>query len=221
MIRRAWHALTSKVAARCARICARRPPDFVVGGMDNPYLLRWYVTPWRRWFLDPATGKTREGLTGWRRWAAAVTSRLPNLYLHVFLRPDDDRALHDHPWAWVSWLLSGTYIEHTIGAGGIRHQRTRQAGSLRAAFARGAHRVDLQALPVDGPYPRGLHFAVFAVLDCGLISHLHHRPAMTLFLTGIRTRNWGFHCPEAGWVPWEKFTDPATAGSTVGRGCDQ
>lgn len=238
MIRRAWHTLTSKVAARCARICARRPPDFIVGGRDNPYLLRWYLTPWRWWFLDPATGKTRKGLTGWRRWAAAVTSRLPNLYLHVFLRPDDARALHDHPWAWVSWLLSGTYIEHTIAAGGIRHQRQRWPGSVRCAFARGAHRVDLRPLStrtidygvdveVRVMSPREILTAQWAWLTaraCGW--HTPDRPlecipAMTLFLTGFRTRRWGFHCPEAGWVPWEAFTDPATAGSTVGRGCDQ
>lgn len=236
MIRRAWLSLTRRVAAHCTRICLRRPPDFVVGGMADPYLLRWYLTPWRHWFLDPSTGKTRKGLTGWRRWAAAVTSRLPNLYLHLFLRPDDDRALHDHPWAWVSWLLSGTYVEHTIAAGGIRCQRRRWPGSVRCAFAKTAHRVDLIPEP---KYAANLRAGCLTLWPTRLWASLRayeatwdtagrppgyrlaFSPAMTLFLTGFRTRGWGFHCPDAGWVPWEDFTDPATAGSTVGRGCDQ
>ncbi|WP_287865143.1 hypothetical protein [Achromobacter sp.] len=48
----------------------RRPPDFVIGDAADPYLRR-----------------------GW------IISRNPvfNLYLHQFLRSDDDRALHDHP----------------------------------------------------------------------------------------------------------------------------
>ena len=62
-----------------------RPPDFVVGGEDNPYLLRWrlFRLPWL------------------------------NLYLHEFRRDDEDRALHDHPWWFFSLILSGGYSEIT------------------------------------------------------------------------------------------------------------
>lgn len=41
--------------------------------------------------------------------------------------------------------------------------------------------------------------------------------AWTLFITGPRVREWGFHCPR-GWVHWTDFTD--ATGDRVGRGCD-
>jgi hypothetical protein len=63
-----------------------REPDCVIGPPDNPYLRRWWLIPRNRWF---------------------------NLYLHNILRDDDDRALHDHPWANLSILLRGAYREVT------------------------------------------------------------------------------------------------------------
>lgn len=45
------------------------PCDFTIGGHERPYLLRWFIIPRNRFF---------------------------NIYLHKFLRSDDDRALLDH-----------------------------------------------------------------------------------------------------------------------------
>lgn len=64
----------------------RRDPDFVIGPVDNPYLRRWWIVP---------------------------RNELCNVYLHEVLRSDDDRALHDHPWANTSMIVSGGYHEHT------------------------------------------------------------------------------------------------------------
>lgn len=44
-------------------------------------------------------------------------------------------------------------------------------------------------------------------------------PAETLFITGPRIREWGFHCPK-GWVDWRSFVDPASPGQP-GRGCGE
>lgn len=44
-------------------------------------------------------------------------------------------------------------------------------------------------------------------------------PAWTLFITGPRFREWGFHCPH-GWVPWAKFVSPDNQHQR-GKGCDQ
>ena len=68
-----------------ARI-SRRPPDLVIGSGERPYLRRWFLVP---------------------------HNRLCNVYLHQFLRSDDDRALHTHPWVNLSLLLRGSYREHT------------------------------------------------------------------------------------------------------------
>ena len=143
----------------------QRPADFVIGGADRPYLIRWYVIPRNPIF---------------------------NIYLHRFLRSDDDRALHDHPWTSLSILLAGSYIEHTISAGGIEVRTRRTAGDWKLRlFGSLAHRLELD---------RG---------EC-----------WTLFITGPRYRAWGFHCPKIGWVPWQKFTASNRPGE-VGAGCDQ
>ncbi len=42
-------------------------------------------------------------------------------------------------------------------------------------------------------------------------------PVWTLFVTGRREREWGFHCPN-GWVHWENFVNPNNPGE-VGPGC--
>jgi hypothetical protein len=177
------------------RFAAQRPPNFVVGetNPDGPYLLRWYVTPWRGWFQ----GIAKEALNAWQRVIVAVTRRcLPNLYLHKFMRDDDDRALHDHPsWA-ISYIGRGGYFEHTIADGGIHHRRFYGPGSLRFMRVTHTHRIELMRDADGDPIP-----------------------CWTLFLFGPTIRDWGFHCPERGWVPWQEFTADGKPGE-VGKGCD-
>ncbi|WP_081630737.1 hypothetical protein [Thioalkalivibrio sp. ALE16] len=43
-------------------------------------------------------------------------------------------------------------------------------------------------------------------------------PVLSLFITGPKVREWGFHCPN-GWRHWKEFTAPDDSGK-VGRGCD-
>lgn len=138
------------------RIADRRPPDFIVGGKEDPYLMRWWVIPRNRFF---------------------------NVYLHHFMRSDDDRALHDHPWWNLSILLRGEYTEHTIAAGGVNQAVIRRAGQFKFRGAKSAHRIEL-----------------------------HNGPCWTLFLTGPTLRTWGFHCPR-GWRPWKEFVSDRDNGS--------
>lgn len=60
-------------------------PDEIVHNKNGDYLHRWFIQ------------KDRER---------------GNVYLHRFLGDDDDRALHDHPWDSVSYVLEGEYLEH-------------------------------------------------------------------------------------------------------------
>lgn len=140
----------------------KREPDFVIGGKDNPYLLRWWIIPRNRFF---------------------------NIYLHKFLRDDDDRALHDHPYVSCSIILKGGYIEHMP-----YDIHTRKQGQIIFRRAKQAHRIQL------------------------LRTGDHVLPAWSLFITGPRIREWGFHCPN-GWVHWKVFTASDDKGA-VGRGCD-
>lgn len=42
-----------------------------------------------------------------------VRTRFIGVYLHRWLRSDHDRAAHDHPWDFLTFLLSSGYWEHT------------------------------------------------------------------------------------------------------------
>ena len=119
------------------RIEQARAPDFIIGGKDNPYMKRWWVIPRNRWF---------------------------NIYLHKFLRSDDDRALHDHPWWNASYLLKGEYVEHQIRAGGVHVATRYRAGQVKFRRAIAAHRIEID------------------------------QPCWSLFITGPIIREWGFHC---------------------------
>lgn len=142
----------------------KRPADFIIGGAETPYLYRWWLIPRNPVF---------------------------NIYLHRIVRSDEDRALHDHPWWNLSVILKGSYIEHTIAAGGINRRRLRSAGAVKFRLGKAAHRLELVGT------------------EC-----------WTLFITGPRFRAWGFHCPDTGWVHWQKFTASDDNGA-VGRGCNQ
>lgn len=143
-----------------------REPDFTVGEGDTPYLRRWWVIPRNRRF---------------------------NLYLHHFMRSDDDRALHDHPWWNVSILLRGRYIEHFPD--GTR--RVRRAGRVYGPRkATDAHRIELFRDPTTG----------------------QEIPVWTLFITGPVRRMWGFHCPN-GWRHWREYVQQVPGGNKTGKGC--
>jgi hypothetical protein len=153
-----------------------RKPDFVIGGQDAPYLRRHWLIPRNRFF---------------------------NVYVHEFLRSDDDRALHDHPWAFnASWLIDGEYIEHTINAGGVGVATERKAGDWKFRWGPAPHRVELRT-----EVESGQGWSVGFPLTC-----------WTVFITGPVIRVWGFHCPKR-WVPWKDFVDSRDAGA-VGKGCD-
>jgi hypothetical protein len=152
-----------------------RPCAVAIGGREQPYLERWFVIPRNRFF---------------------------NIYLHVVRRSDDDRALHDHPWWNMSWLLKGHYIEHTIAKGGVHYQERFEAGDKKFRLATAAHRLELDQNCWQGD---------IEVLPC-----------KSLFITGPKLRDWGFHCIR-GWVHWKQFTAFNTSGdsSVVGPGCGE
>ena len=163
-----------RLHARLTRtVIQHRHPDFAIGGENSPYLLRWYLIP---------------------------RNRFLNVYLHVFLRGDDDRALHDHPWWSASLTLDGAASEvywhegrSPIDGLATIAWRPVRVGDVVLRSACFAHRIVL-----DGP-----------------------APYTTLFITGPRVRAWGFWC-QRGWRHWKVFTGYADTGDStkIGRGCE-
>ena len=76
-----------------------------------------------------------------RRWMLVPWNRRLNVYLHRFMRDDDDRALHDHPADNVSILLKGSYREHTPDGVLVR-----SAPQVIFRKAEAQHRIEL----IDG-----------------------------------------------------------------------
>jgi hypothetical protein len=107
---------------------ASRAPDFVIG--EN-YLLRWWVIP---------------------------RNDFSNVYLHEFRRSDDDRAMHDHPWASTSVLIDGCYIEHTPEGRFVRNE-----GDVVSRAANAVHRIEL----LPGQYATSLFFTGPKVREWG------------------------------------------------------
>lgn len=163
-------------------------PHQIIGGDEHPYLRRWYVIP---------------------------RNPLLNVYVHQFLRSDDDRALHDHPWWFVSLMLRGKYDEITESG-----MKRRRAGSIAYRPAEWRHRVHLLSTLVEtgrddrrphGPLIRGWRTT--------------ETPCWTLIVTGRRRRMWGFWCKTKleslsglvghtvtsttadRFIPWEEFGD--------------
>lgn len=160
-------------------VADKRPPDFVIGSPEQPYMRRWWLIQRNRWL---------------------------NIYLHHIMRSDDDRAHHDHPWMNLSIILQGRYIEHTISADGVEHRVERPAGTWKFRMPSASHRLELAR---DQSFWDELS-------GCPISDDLE--TCWTLFITGPRVREWGFHCPK-GWRNWRLFCAPHNPGE-VGRGCE-
>ncbi len=110
------------------------------------YLLRWFVIPRNRFF---------------------------NIYLHCFLRSDEDFALHDHPWYNISIVLLERYFEHTP-----RGKFLRKPGSIVFRKGTSRHRIELPIINGGMSY------------------------CWSLFITGPRYREWGFWLEGKNFVSW-------------------
>ena len=168
--------MTGWLGARLAALKWWRPLE--IGGSADPYLRRWFVLP---------------------------RNRLANIYLHQFLRDDDDRALHDHPWPNLSLVLSRAGYREVVFA------RAPQHGAALPETAVLARR----RWQVVGRRPKAAHRIVLQRDATG-----RPVPCWSLFLTGARLRDWGFWCPSGRWVHWRAFT-AGPRGEVVGAGCGE
>lgn len=181
-------------------VMASRQPDFEIGPEGDRYMLRWHLTPWST-FDRRVLPKT---------WREGFKRKLPSIYAHKFLHDDEDRALHDHPWASCSFLLKGNYwevmfyplaperIAQYVDAGKARPtvKIFRAEGTMTFRGAEEAHRIVLER-GADRETPKQV---------------------VSLFITGFRVRDWGFICPK-GFRHWKTFVGDRDRGS-VGRGCE-
>lgn len=152
-------------------IIASRTYDFSIGDPENPV--------WRRWFVFPR-------------------NTFGNIYIHHWLRNDDDRALHDHPWHSLAIHVGGQMVDvyapsGTNPADKANHMRRLiRVGDITLRGPLAAHRVEM----------------------------MHGKPSISVFCRGPDLRNWGFWCPK-GWRPWQEYASNTSATSRIGVGCGE
>jgi hypothetical protein len=136
------------------RVAARLPLKIIEGVNGDVFLERYVVAD-----LGPSRGR---------------------LYLHRFVRGDEDRELHNHPWHGLSLILVGGYREERkvwTPEGERVAVFARRPGTLNPIAPHTFHRVEL----FDGP-------------------------CWTLFATGPVVQSWGFWSRATGaFTPWRAF----------------
>src|SRR6185503_1346680 len=112
---------------------------YVIGPADDPYMIRFAIVK------SPSFG----------------------LCVHKFVRSDYERALHDHPWWYASFVLVGSYVEEfhverpdgrpiSVGEdGGLRARTRRTPWSFALRPAKWRHRVilDVERTAPYAPVP--------------------------------------------------------------------
>lgn len=118
------------------------------------------------------------------RWSLFSTSWF-SIKLHHILISDED-CLHDHPWAFISIGLWGSYLEHRSRIVGLRAEQ-------------------------GGPWPTEHSYKLYrAPWIIYRSAHSIHRlelkkPVWTLVITFKKVRQWGFWTRQ-GWIPWFKYS---------------
>jgi hypothetical protein len=108
--------------------------------------------------------------------------------LHKFYRGDDDRAPHDHPWAFVTFPLGLGYWEQVFSSDGSVMTRYVAPWRWHWRPAKYQHIV------------LGTH----AKADKRGVKNWTPKPFYTIVLTSRKKQTWGFY-PEGKFVYWKDF----------------
>lgn len=165
--------------------------------------------------MDALAGNVAEVKTKRRGWGLYASHIGPNgsymrrfiirtpwgtIRLHNILRSDDDRHLHDHPFDFVSILLTGGYFERApcVTCGG--HGQIELPGT-------GVGDRDATDCPMCFDGKRTSYWPRFSIvrkraedLHCLTLT----KPVWTLVFSGPKRRDWGF-ATEHGWVHNEQY----------------
>lgn len=122
------------------------------------------------------------------RWFVIRTDRL-GLFIHKFVRSDEDRALHDHPWDFLVIPVWRGYIEH-------RNARCTICGQRNSFCTRGQE--SRRVLPIVGTrFRRGEYRHRVELID--------GKPSWSIFFRFRKRREWGFWDRLVGFIPWNKW----------------
>lgn len=140
------------------------------------YLLFWLFNRlWRREVVQ------RDGVDYLWRWHITSDRQGAGVYLHYFLKGDNDPDPHNHPWRFSTYVIAGGYIDEVWkknedGTASFSHYEDCVPGKAYEREPDHIHRVMI---------PEG-------------------KTAWTLVFRGTRTKEWGFFTKD-GLIPWRKY----------------
>lgn len=138
------------------------------------------------------------------RWGV-VHERVGGVYLHHIADRDPGMDLHDHPFAFITIILRGGYVEE---AKQVEWRATATDEFARrytpAAFSSGAFR-----------WHRRFHIHRMPLGIAHRITSTQPG-TWTLVLRGPTRRRWGFYV-NGGWIDWEQYPYETRRPSTVPR----
>lgn len=146
------------------------------------------------------------------RWYIFRTKYV-SLFLHKFVRSDEDRALHDHPWSFFVIPIWRGYIEHTEYQlkPGDNPDDSKRFPKLRTVSNNDGNGFTRYAV-----YQRRVYPIISARYRPALFRHrvellpnkkqfdVMPLPAWSLFFHFTKEREWGFHPPQ-GFVNWRDW----------------
>jgi hypothetical protein len=150
------------------------------------------------------------------RWYVFRTKHV-SLFIHQFVRSDEDRALHDHPWNFLVIPIWRGYIEHSeaipepeVDLRAFMEQRAtipvrRRVLPIigtRFRFGTYRHRVEL----LERKEQIGVTVIKSSFGESAGEPYFENRPlpAWSLFFHFTKFREWGFW-PNEGFTPWNKW----------------
>ena len=131
-----------------------------------------------RWCRTIWSCEAKRGVLLYRHYL--IDTKYLGIYLHHLMASDEDRALHDHPWSFVTILLTSGYWEW------IPWDLDR---GLVAPVDRRLWRPRFSILRRPARYKHRLELA---------------KPCWTLVFRGPRQREWGFWTAR-GWLDWKTY----------------
>jgi hypothetical protein len=133
--------------------------------------IRWF----KRWTLSNGVYVGWRGCNFVRRWSIVAPSGR-GLRIHHFLPSTVEFTAHDHPWAFVTLVLRGGYVDITSRNGQELARDKVRAPGIRYRDRHHEHRT------ITGP-----------------------EGAWTVVINGPTLRTWGFWSAAGQWLPWRAY----------------
>lgn len=166
----AWLVSRPWIATALIRFSQLRPFSEIRNQAGVLYMSRWWVfNPY------PTSSQNR------RRWNLPISIRV-----HHIVRPDDDRAMHDHPWNARTIILRGWYVEKRpsdLEKAGLSDETI---GVINDAINAGNYEVAEYFTRRPGDT------ATLKVGEYHTITDVSEGGVYTLFISGKWRADWGF-----------------------------